>query len=164
VSETPSPETSEPQSLGSALGATETFGSAPPPVSGPPADAPAGAPADSTPPAAKSKRGGLTAIIAVAVIAVLAVAAFLFFPRNEPAKAKVGQCLAGTTVDKLDANKLKIVDCGTADAGFKVVQRVESQTYADSDKACTTAETEYVFWSGKEGKAGTVLCLVTVKK
>jgi hypothetical protein len=184
VSETPSPETPQPQE--SLLGSSETFDPARPAATPYPSMSPAhatpaptssadetpaptpSADATPTPPAAptpKARRIGIIAAVAVAAIALLAVAGWFYLGRTKPVDAQVGQCLAGTTIDKLDANKLKIVDCTASDASFKVVQRVEGKTDAESNSACPSAVTEYVYWSGRsEGAKGTVLCLVTVKK
>jgi hypothetical protein len=102
-------------------------------------------------------------VISVVVVGVIAAVGW-YFNRDAAVKADVGQCLAGTTPAELNADKLKIVDCSAADAGFKVVQRVEGKNYTESDGACTEAATEFVFWSGEDkAKAGTTLCLVRAK-
>jgi hypothetical protein len=152
----PPPPQPPQQSFGEAPGGAESFGSAPQPPGGP-------APADQTAP--KKKKNPLPRIIIGVVVAVVVLAGVWYFSRDDAVKAEVGQCLAGTTPSELDADKLKIVDCSAADAGFKVVQRVEGKNYAESDGACTDAATEFVFWSGKDkAKAGTTLCLARATK
>jgi hypothetical protein len=158
------------QSFGSAPHGLESFGSAPPP-----AETFGSAPAvPAEPPAApqQAKKGGILAllggaggIVAIALIVILGGAVWFFTVRNSAANADVGQCLAGTTPSELKADKLKIVDCGSEEAGFKVVGRVDDKKLEEGQQACEQySDSEFVFWSGKDGESGTVLCLAQVKK
>jgi hypothetical protein len=145
------------QSLGQAPGGQGSFGAAPPAQPGQPASAPE--PAPPAEPAPKKKSGLVRIAVTLVAIAAVGVGGW-FFTRNDASNAQVGDCLAGTTPEELNADKLKKVDCTAADAGFKVVERVENKTRAESDAACTeSTEDRWVFWSGEQGKAGTVLCL-----
>jgi hypothetical protein len=93
------------------------------------------------------------------VLAAVGVGAW-WFTRDNAVNAQVGDCLAGTTPEELNASKLKKVECSQSDAGFKVVERVENKTEAEANSACTeSTEDRWVFWSGETGKSGTVLCL-----
>lgn len=156
----PAPQTPQ-QSFGSAPSGSQSFGSAPTGSESMGSAPPAAAPAEQAPPKKKSPLPRI--ILSVAILAVLGGIGY-FLSRDDAVKAEVGQCLAGTTAAELDPDKLKIVDCGASDAGFKVVERIEDKTYAESNAACTSEEAEFVFWSGtKETEPGTVLCLATVK-
>jgi hypothetical protein len=163
------------QSFGAAQQPQQSFGAAPGAPGGPGAPGapgaqgvpgPPGAPAPGTEafgsapeePKPKKKNPFVRIGISLAVLAAIAAGGW-WLSRDDAVKAEVGQCLAGTTPEQLNADDLKIVDCTASDAGFKVVQRVEGKTYAESNNACTDEQTEFVFWSGKEGAAGTTLCL-----
>ncbi|MGH8431517.1 MAG: LppU/SCO3897 family protein, partial [Solimonas sp.] len=145
------------QSFGTAPGAQETVGSAPQPA--------APQPAEAQPPAKKKGLlGGVGGIVGIIVVVVLGAGAW-FLNRDSASNADVGQCLAGTTAAELDADKLKIADCSAADAGFKVVGKVDNKLQSEGEAACAPyADTEFFFWSGDTGKAGTILCLATNKK
>ena len=149
----------------------QSFGQAPPPGQGypppPPGQgfgaAPPPQPAPQEEPAPKKKGGGLVRLgISLLVLAIIGVAGWWFSRDNAP-KAEVGNCLAGTTPEELNADKLKIVDCTSSEANFKVVQKGEGKTQANAESACTTDDYKWVFWSGKEGQTGTVLCLAENK-
>jgi len=148
----------------------QSFGQAPPPAGPPPqgygAPPPAGPPpqAYGAPPPLpaeqpKKKRGGLVRLgIILLVVAAIGVGGWLFTRKNA-VNANVGDCLAGTTPQELNADNLKIVPCTQSDAHFKVVQKGDNKTEANAESACTTADYKWVFWSGEPGKSGTVLCL-----
>lgn len=123
-------------------------------------DTPAAAPAD----APAKKKIPVRLIGSVLLFAAIAVGGW-WFSRDDAVNAELGSCLAGTTAAELDANKLKVVECASADAGFKVVGRVEDKAESAADESCNPfQETEYVFWSGKPGLPGVVLCIAEVKK
>jgi len=174
------------QQPGESYGSPGAFG---PPQPGPPApqpgspysgysgEAPAPYPGGPVPPPAK--KGGAGKIIGIIVgVVVLLIAvcvgggAFLWnSAKTDPANAKVGNCLAGETMDSTTAksvNNIKVVDCTATDAKYKVVGVVDNKTEAqfriDNDicKAYPTAES--ALWQGTSGKAGSVLCLEPVKK
>jgi len=140
--------------------AQPTFGEAPPP----PHQTIGTAPDPVAPPAPAKKKGGVLRIVIGVVVLLVALGAFYFFNRNDATKAKTGDCLAGTSTTELKAENLKIVDCTSADATFKVVQRVDDKLSTESDASCTDPATLYVFWSGKQGEKGTVLCLAAAGK
>jgi hypothetical protein len=125
--------------------------------------------AEATPP--KRRKGRVGAVLMwIAIVVVLALIAYVvwaLFLKETPAKAEVGQCLGGTTVTERDANKLKLTDCASSDATFKVIQKFEHRDYNEAkDSTCTKADTTFVFWSPdqkllfwQKGGPGTVLCL-----
>jgi hypothetical protein len=147
------------QSFGQAPPGQGSFGAAPPP--GQPGQP--GEPMPAAEPAPKKKSGAVRAIVIVAVLVVLSavgVGGWLYTTRNAAGSAQVGDCLAGTTPEQLDASKLKKVDCTASDAPFKVVERIPNKTESEANSACTeSTEDRWVFWTGKTGQTGTVLCL-----
>ncbi|MGH8431518.1 MAG: LppU/SCO3897 family protein, partial [Solimonas sp.] len=75
------------------------------------------------------------------------------------ANAVVGDCLAGS-IDQLDADTIKVVECSSDTATFRIVGRVSGKTEAEAEATCEPfPETEFFFWHGEWGRAGTVLCL-----
>jgi len=136
------------------------FGTVPPPPGqGFGGTAPPPQPAQPAEPAPKKKSGLLRVIVPLIIVAVVAAGGW-WFSRKDAQNAKVGDCLAGTSPEELNAEKLKIVPCTQSDAGFKVVERVENKTEAEAQGSCTeSTEDRWVYWSGEKGKAGTVLCL-----
>jgi hypothetical protein len=81
---------------------------------------------------------------------------------DNPTRASVGSCLTGS-VDHLDPANVRIVSCGSADATFRVVQRVDGLVKEQANAACTDPGTQYVFWAGENGANGIVLCLATAR-
>jgi hypothetical protein len=128
------------------------------------------------PPAKKGGAGKIIGIILGAVVLLIALcvgggALLLNKAKTDPANAKVGNCLAGATMDSNTAqevNNIKVVDCTASDAKYKVVGVVPDKTRVewDTDKdICSTYPTaESTLWQGAAGKAGSVLCLEPVKK
>jgi hypothetical protein len=144
------------QAFGQAPGGQGSFGAAPPP--GQPGQP--GQPLPAAEPEPKKKKSGLVrVVVTLVVLAALGVGGW-WFTRSDAVNAQVGDCLAGTTPEEMDASKLKKVECSASDAPFKVVERVENKTEAEANSACTeSTEDRWVFWSGETGKSGTVLCL-----
>jgi hypothetical protein len=146
-----------------ATAAPETRSDATPPAEPPTPPAP---PAAAEPPAAEpKKKRGLAGLLVpvILLVVVLAAAGWYYFAvyRLNPQHASTGQCLSGTTATELNADNLKIADCASPDAAFKVVGRVDDKPQADTEAACkdTNPPTTFYFWTGSEGKNGTVLCL-----
>jgi hypothetical protein len=149
------------QSFGQAPPGQGSFGAAPPPAQpgqpGQPGQPVPGVPDE---PAPVKKKSGLVRVVVTLVVIGAIAAGGWWFTRDNAVNAQVGDCLAGTTPEELNADKLKKVDCTQSDAGFKVVERVENKTEAEANSACTeSTEDRWVFWSGESGKSGTVLCL-----
>jgi hypothetical protein len=116
------------------------------------------------PPKKKSRRGliwGL--VIGFVLLLVLCVGIALVLGLNQlretsAENAVVGDCLAGGA-DGTNADEVRKVDCGDADATFTVIARVENKTSAESNEACGD-DADFAFWTGpRDGGAGTVLCL-----
>ncbi|OLB78338.1 MAG: hypothetical protein AUI14_13600 [Actinobacteria bacterium 13_2_20CM_2_71_6] len=90
---------------------------------------------------------------------------------TDPIDAKVGNCLAGETLDSTTAkevNNIKIVDCTSTDAKYRVVGivagKTEVQFDADDHVCALYPSAESALWQGTTGKVGSVLCLEPTKK
>jgi hypothetical protein len=82
-----------------------------------------------------------------------------YLSRDDAANAKVGDCISQEGSDSVE-----IVDCGDSAATLKVVGRVEGKTKIEAgigiSSVCDDYEdTEQMYWQGKEGEKGFVLCL-----
>lgn len=138
-------------------------GGFPPPQGGgfPPAQGAGGFPAG--PPPQPARRGGGWKKRIISIVAGLAVLAAIFgatayFNRDAADKAKVGDC-----VSQEGSDDLKVVKCGSSEADFKVVGRVEDKTRSEAGiSACgpfVEQGAEQAYWEGERGKKGLVLCL-----
>jgi uncharacterized membrane protein len=122
-------------------------------VPGPPPAAPA---------APKKSKRRQKIVLTVFLILVAAVLALVWVAtRSNGENAQVGNC-----VTESGENYVKIVDCGTPEATLKVVARVEDKTQIEAQiSACTPyPDADQVFWEGKEGETGVVLCLAKTGK
>jgi hypothetical protein len=81
--------------------------------------------------------------------------------------ADVGDCLSGKSIDqssdRFQEADLEVVECSDADAKYKVVGKVEGKTQAQATDAVCKPFTgaELIYWEGRAGEKGTVLCLQT---
>jgi hypothetical protein len=132
------------------------------------------------PPAKKSKAGKIIGIIAGVVVLLIVICVGALFAggsklldgiKNDPANAKVGNCLAGDKLDSSTAkpvSNVKVVDCTSSTANYKVVGVVNGKTQAQfnaDDNVCKDfATAQSALWQGTAGKAGSVLCLEPIKK
>jgi hypothetical protein len=85
--------------------------------------------------------------------------------------AKVGDCLAGQTMDSTtaqDVSDVRIVSCTASDAKYKVVGKVPNKTevqFNADDHICDAYPTAVsALWQGRAGGVGSVLCLADAKK
>lgn len=143
----------------------ETIGSAPSPAdtTAAPAGAPAPLPAESVEPEVKPRRRGGVGLIVTAVLLALALIGagsyyFLNY-RTSPARANVGDCLSGTE-NPADVSNIKLIDCSDKNATFKVTKKITNQPKDVNDSACAGIDHDDVYWYGREGQNGTVLCLL----
>ena len=90
---------------------------------------------------------------------------------TDPTDAKIGDCLAGDTMDSSTAKEVKdirIVRCDAADAKYKVVGvvagKTESQFNSDDNICDAYPSAVSELWQGRTGEAGSVLCLAPAKK
>ena len=114
------------------------------------------------PPAPKKSKRRQKIVLTVFLIVVAAVLAPVWVAtRSNGENAQVGNC-----VTESGENYVKIVDCGTPEATLKVVARVEDKTQIEARiSPCTPyPDADQVFWQGKEGETGVVLCLAKTGK
>jgi uncharacterized membrane protein len=129
-----------------------------PPQAGMPGPPPPPAP----PPAPKKSKRRQKIVLTVFLILVAAVLVLAWVAtRSNGENAQTGNC-----VTESGENSVKIVDCGTPEATLKVVARVEDKTRIEAQiSACTPyPDADQVFWQGKEGETGVVLCLAKTGK
>lgn len=102
----------------------------------------------------KLKRALLGIVAAVVVFGVA-----LWLGMDEPANAKVGDCVSGTSTEEL-----QIVECDSPEAEWKVVGRGEDKARTEMESACQAFQNaERAYWEGREGQQGLVLCLASAK-
>lgn len=109
----------------------------------------------------KSKKRQKIVLAVFLILVVLLFGAVWFFTRDNGENAQVGNC-----VTESGSNYVKIVDCGDAKATLKVVGRVEDKTEAEARGSACNAfpDATQVFWQGKQGQSGMVLCLASTGK
>lgn len=117
-------------------------------------------------PTAQPRRGKRRQVVVLVVLLVLAAGCFgaaWFFTRSAATNANVGDCVKQTGSDSLS-----IVKCDDPSAAFKVVGRVDGKTQVEATlDACepyVSAGATQVYWQGKEGETGLVLCLAKTGK
>lgn len=95
---------------------------------------------------------------------------------DDTAEAKAGDCVASVDPPKDGesgpASAATLVDCGSAQARFTVIGRVEEKTRAEFEtdtgelKICMDAghqDAEYMYWAPRDDGRGYVLCLTRTK-
>jgi hypothetical protein len=177
----PTAAEAEPPPVATSPAPVETTGGAPEPLERP-APPETEAPAQPVPAAdrpattveteAKPRRrsGGLILVAGILAVIVLAVAGYQYLiSRDSPSRANVGDCLSGTE-NPAEVGNIKLIDCGDANATFRVTQKVADQPKTGNDTVCSGVAHDDVFWYG--GRAlwfvgssdkGTILCLVKLK-
>ncbi|MGH3715814.1 MAG: LppU/SCO3897 family protein [Micromonosporaceae bacterium] len=115
--------------------------------------------ADPAPPAKPAGKGKLIKVLVGVGIVVAALAVLFFVLKDDPGTAKVGDCIAGT-----NAEDVTVVDCGSGEAEWKVVGKVDGKTEAEMQTACGEfPDAEQAFWQGEKGGKGFVLCMKSAK-
>ncbi|UOZ04722.1 hypothetical protein [Amycolatopsis sp. WQ 127309] len=136
----------------------EPTGPVPPQAGMPGPPPPGGAPQ----PKAKNPKRRQKIVLTVFLIVVAAIFALVWVAtRSNGENAQVGNC-----VTESGENYVKIVDCGDSTATLKVVARVEDKTQTEAQVSACSAypDADQVFWEGKEGETGVVLCLAKTGK
>jgi hypothetical protein len=122
-----------------------------------------GEPGAAQPPAApkKSKRRQKIVLTVFLIVVAALLALVWVVTRDNGENAQAGNC-----VTESGANYVKIVDCGAGNATLKVVARVEDKTQTEAQASACNAypDADQVFWEGKEGQTGVVLCLAKTGK
>jgi hypothetical protein len=131
-------------------------------------------------PPTPARRGGALKIILPIVVVLLLVCCvgggFALYKAvssssSSAGDAQVGDCLKGKKIDqssdKFQDASLTKTDCSATDALYKVVGRVADKTQsqaATDDNICSAyADATSLYWFGKTGQKGTVLCLKNAK-
>lgn len=143
----------------------------PPPGGGyPPYSAPDGDPSQAHEEEAPKKGRGLGkkigGIVLALVVAAGIFAARTYLSKDPTADAKTGDCISATIGGEAgsEVDDAKVVECGSADAQYKVIGRVENNN-DPSGKACeqyvpqSEQDIEYFMIASEEGK-GYQLCLL----
>ena len=141
-------------------------GQFPPPGEGQPGGPPQGGFQPGPPPQPVRQGGGwkkrvVSIVVGLVVLAGIAGVSW-YMNRDAANKAKVGDCVA-----QEGTNDLKVVECSSADADFKVVGRVEDKTQSEAGNTVCAPfvdqGAEQAYWEGESGKKGLVLCLAPNK-
>ena len=110
----------------------------------------------------KAVRQRVVVAVMLAIIGAFFAAAW-YFTRSNADNAKVGDCVAAP-----GENSVKIVACDDPTAAFKVVGRVQDKTQSEAlIDACAPYQSlgaDQVYWQGKAGQTGLVLCLASLNK
>ena len=106
------------------------------------------------------KRRQLIVLSVFLVIVAAFIGVAVYFTRNSPDTAKVGDC-----VRQDGADSVQVVDCADPAAAYKVVGRVEDKTQVQASISACDAfpDSDSYFWLGKPGGSGFVLCLASTK-
>ncbi|MFE2914385.1 LppU/SCO3897 family protein [Kitasatospora indigofera] len=107
-----------------------------PPVSGTPHQLPEFPPGISAEPPAKPSAGKkVKKILGIVVAVLVAFVAFGYFVQDDPSIAEAGNCVHNSGSDTKP--KVAIVDCGAANADFKVLKVIRNTS---DTKACESVE------------------------
>lgn len=132
-------------------------GAYPPPGGYPPPPAYGQQPGGFPPPAPPARRGrrGLRILITLAVVAVLGIVGAIL-SKDDPAEAKDGDCVQRTGTDSV-----KIVDCTSSNAQYKVVKRVDGHfdEASANDKCGAVAPTATQYYVQTGGSTEFLLCM-----
>jgi hypothetical protein len=120
------------------------------------------------PPAKSGRSGAKIALLVVGLVVLicgLATVGIVFVVNrfsSEPSSTAVGDCMVGQSADDL-----KKIDCSDPKAEWKVVGRVGGKTEAESTVETTCSpwpDADTLYWEGRKGEKGYVLCLAPLKK
>lgn len=105
------------------------------------------------------RRANLIAVLFMAVFLGLLLLGAVLLNRGGAASATVGDCVALT-----GSESIKVVSCDDGDADFKVVGRIAEKTEIEAtiSECVPFPDADHVYWQGKSGMRGVVLCLTTV--
>jgi hypothetical protein len=104
------------------------------------------------------RRRVVALVVLVIVVAGIGILAYQS-AKTSPDAAGVGDC-----VSKGSAEDIKVVNCTSASAAYKVLGKVENKTQVDFDLSSKSICSPFTgaqsaFWKGEVGKPGYVLCL-----
>jgi hypothetical protein len=109
--------------------------------------------------------GGVVLLLVIGCIAVAAIGLRMLGQRVE--NASIGDCMPAAVLDSAAEDQdLEKVDCGSAEAAYRVVGMVKdvtSEQFDSSEDPCSSfATARAALWVGAEGRDGKVLCLEPV--
>ena len=88
--------------------------------------------------------------IGVVIVALIAAGVGYFASRHDPDTAKVGDCMSISNPDSTTDPGLKVVDCGSSNAKYKVAEKKSDDSGCDRTKYAEYTET---------GRSDLTLCL-----
>ena len=138
-----------------APGAVPPPGSYPPPPGGVP-----GGPVPMPPGAQPPKKKNKTRLITAGVVLVVVIVGIIFAVVNgksSPANAKVGDC-----INYASESNVKVVDCSSSDAEYKVVSRVDGT--ADTSACENVADSDVSLYTKGDSSKQYTLCVALVVK
>lgn len=94
-----------------------------------------------------------------ALVVILAVGGWLA-SRNDPEQAKAGDCVSQSESDK---NEIKVADCDSSDAEYKVEKRFDDTTDQYKCAKMKGAEPDWSAYRQEQGSDKFVLCLSPTK-
>lgn len=111
------------------------------------------------PAAEPAKKGGKWQRILLTVGVAIVVAVISALWRNGVFDSPIMK--AGDCVQQTGSDSVKVVDCGSADAQFKVLGIKEKVSQASARLGACEAfpDTDSVYWEGRQTGSGTVYCL-----
>lgn len=137
---------------------------APFPDQGAPAGAPMGTPVPPAPPARRAGKKAMKVIVGIVVAVIIALVKFggvfgisWFASRDDAETTSVGSCMHNNGTDS-DPD-LEEVDCSSADAQYKVVQK---HSFSSDTSKCNDPAAPIAYWQSGGGH-DVVLCMADVK-
>ncbi|MCX5209122.1 hypothetical protein OG689_07450 [Kitasatospora sp. NBC_00240] len=125
-----------------------------PPVADTPHQLPEFPPGTSIAPTARPSTGKkVKKVLGIVLVAVVAFFAFGYYIQDDPSIAEVGNCVHNS--GSSDKPKVAIVDCGAADADFKVLKVVRNTSDTKACESVEEVEAAYL----EESSDPFVLCL-----
>jgi hypothetical protein len=132
-------------------------GTYPPGVYPPPGAPGAPMPPGGVPPKKKSNTRLIVTLVIVAVVVVVGIVGYFVSRKSNPDNAQVGDC-----INYSSNTDVKIVDCGSQDAEYKVVKRVDGTS---STTACdNVADSDVSLYTEGGGKQYTLCVSLVLKK
>jgi hypothetical protein len=114
----------------------------------------------------KSSAPRIVILSIVGVLLIVGVIVGVISSRSSPDRAKVGDCLKGSSITSTtaqDASDVKIVACTSSDAKYKVVGKLDNKSKTEfevSQNPCTDfKDATSALWGQTKGENGYILCL-----
>jgi hypothetical protein len=108
-------------------------------------------------PPKKRRTGLIITLVVVGVVVVLGIVGYFVSRKSNPAFAQVGDC-----INYSSNTDVKVVDCGSGDAEYKVVKRVDGT--ADTSACDDVADSDVSLYTEGSGKQYTLCVSLVLKK